>query len=372
MSSGPEPLSLSVRKGVRLSVHRYPPSRPARDTPVVLVHGLLSSSDIFDVPGVPEASLARFFQAAGFVTYTFDVRGAGGSITDTWAFGLREFAFEDLAGVVKLALARDEAARAVLVGHSLGGLAIYLLLAALSSEDVHEVPGLEAGQIAAVATLGSPAGFSPDMEPWRTFAQTGSALFDRLDPNGDGRIERVDWTRSSVTIPVFDSLTLPASLVGAAESLAARSHLVSWLLLILPLRSLLYDQSDFDAATFARVLSSRTIDRGSLALVREVFDAATGDGKVRVPVASNGEIVLPDHLASLGGIPLLTVASEDDRLVPEQDVAWIHEYHRGTSLLAGRDLGMTCGHAGYLFKDGLRESMRVRMLKFINANLSGS
>jgi pimeloyl-ACP methyl ester carboxylesterase len=71
----------------RLQARRYSPERDAHPgLAIILVHGLLSSADIYDVPGLETIGLARHLQAAGFTVVSYDQRGAGESTTDGWRF----------------------------------------------------------------------------------------------------------------------------------------------------------------------------------------------------------------------------------------------------------------------------------------------
>src|SRR5690348_13614263 len=87
--------------GCRLSGKSYTPKEPAAPgLGVVMVHGLLSASDVFDVRGREETSLARFISAAGHHVVTYDQRGAGDSTAADWKFGLETHSLVDLPAVL--------------------------------------------------------------------------------------------------------------------------------------------------------------------------------------------------------------------------------------------------------------------------------
>ena len=69
--------------GWRLSLKRYTAQGERHPYPVILAHGMASSSLLFDLH--PRYSLARYLAATGFDTWTVDLRGR----LDSWPAGGR-------------------------------------------------------------------------------------------------------------------------------------------------------------------------------------------------------------------------------------------------------------------------------------------
>jgi pimeloyl-ACP methyl ester carboxylesterase len=140
--------------GWRVSATRYRAvGGEARGLPIVLVHGLAMNRLSLDL--TDETSLARHLAAAGHDTWVVEFRGRGlGSrprlfsrYDYDWSFD--EYVEQDLPAALA-AVRRATGARELhLVGHSLGGMALYALLAR---------PEL-AGPVRSVVTLGAPATF---------------------------------------------------------------------------------------------------------------------------------------------------------------------------------------------------------------------
>jgi len=363
---GFERIVLETDPEVRISVRRYAPAT-AGGLPVILTHGLLASAEIFDVPGLPQMSLARFLRDRGHPVYAFDQRCAGDSSGPTWDFGLRETSLVDLPAVIRLVVERESEGRVALVAHSLGGLCQYLLLASLGPDPDRmreSNRGVDPGRIAGMVCIASPARFSRELEPWRTITRNPARFLEKIDPDGDGAADLSDFVQSSFLLPPAADRWLPPRVVGAAMRLGRKSRATASLLKRLPLRSFLYDREDFDAATFRKVLDSRTLETGSAALVSEVLRAGLSGGAVAV-THGDRRIVVPEDLAGAPSIPLLTVTSGRDALVPAEDVRHAHRFLAGDHVICERDFGTPSGHAGYFFKEGLRSRLYDRILGFL-------
>jgi pimeloyl-ACP methyl ester carboxylesterase len=118
-----------------LALHRYrvPTLRPRRRRPIVLCHGLGSNRHSFDTPAGP--SLARFLAGRGYDVWVLELRGAGSSARPRLFNGLRwEWSFRhyvELDAPAALACISDATGASAVhwVGHSLGGMIAYALLA---------------------------------------------------------------------------------------------------------------------------------------------------------------------------------------------------------------------------------------------------
>lgn len=100
--------------GIRLVTHAVPTTRKGANVAVVVVHGFGSSGSDARV-GAVTAALGE----AGYATVTYDARGHGASSGETTLGALER---HDVAAAV--GVARDLAPRIVLVGTSMGGIAV--------------------------------------------------------------------------------------------------------------------------------------------------------------------------------------------------------------------------------------------------------
>ncbi len=120
------PLTLETADGLRLSARWRPALTPTATASVVVVHGFSASQD---EPGV--RALADDLAAAGYHVLTYDARGHGSS--EGWcAVGSTEHM--DVAGAV--ATAHGKGLPVVLVGVSMGGVAVAGYLAEAGRDDL--------------------------------------------------------------------------------------------------------------------------------------------------------------------------------------------------------------------------------------------
>eukprot|EP00227_Mantoniella_beaufortii_P015029 CAMPEP_0197593522 /NCGR_PEP_ID=MMETSP1326-20131121/18381_1 /TAXON_ID=1155430 /ORGANISM="Genus nov. species nov., Strain RCC2288" /LENGTH=375 /DNA_ID=CAMNT_0043159515 /DNA_START=18 /DNA_END=1145 /DNA_ORIENTATION=+ len=110
------------------------PAQPRERLPVLLVHGLSSSSECFDV--APGISLAKFLAKRGWEVFALDLRGAGRSdhphflgTSRSRYWTIDTHLREDFVAAVEAVLSVTGAPQLHCVGHSLGGM---LLSGALS------------------------------------------------------------------------------------------------------------------------------------------------------------------------------------------------------------------------------------------------
>jgi polyhydroxyalkanoate synthase len=190
-----------------LALHRYrvPTLAPTRRRPVVLCHGLGSNRHSFDAPGGP--SLARDLAAHGFDVWCLELRGAGRSRRPLnplrWEWTFEHYVRFDAPAAVAFVRDATGAADVHWVGHSLGGMIAYALLAgggtpiasavamAAPAVQIHPAPRLPGAPVlrallAAVprvpagvtARLGAPlTGLTYRLSLWRTLYNP-----DNIDP----------------------------------------------------------------------------------------------------------------------------------------------------------------------------------------------
>ncbi len=142
---------IACADGVRVAVKRFRPVPGAtpRKLPVVCVPGLGADSTNFDAP--EPYGLAPWLAQQGFDTWVVDLRGTGLSKMDAarWV----SITFDDFVGLDMPAvldhIAHTTGRSGVMwIGHSMGGLVLYAMLARGIGARVH-----------AGVTLGSPLGF---------------------------------------------------------------------------------------------------------------------------------------------------------------------------------------------------------------------
>ncbi|MDN5865241.1 MAG: alpha/beta fold hydrolase [Gammaproteobacteria bacterium] len=351
--------------GVELAVHHYHSGRGAARGTVILVHGLLATSEIFDVPGGKCFSLARALAEGGFHVVTYDQRGAGDSTAGSPDFGLFEHALVDLPAVIEFAVHLDAHAPGpiVLGGHSLGGLLIYLQQIAARRLDEQRV----GPWVQSIFTIAGPASFDTAWSPWNLIARGGHDLVRRLDPDSDGMVTRAEFVAGQTQLcwPVLGRLVRPAA-VGFVIRLGCAFPLLAPLLLHAPLPTFIYGRKDFAPKCFAEILRSRVLDAASRQILDELVVATRSGGRLTLD-AFGTPLSIPDDLPTLRGIRLLTVTSAGDALVPFQSVQEAHKWLPGRSVLTEQAYGIDSGHAGYLFRPGLCDRVAQDILAFCAA-----
>ena len=121
--------------GWRVALTRYRPARdaPARRHPVVLCHGLAANRVSFDLD--PEVSLARFLAARGWDVWSLELRGHGSSDRPKLGTGRRfgwtfdDYLQHDAPAALQHVLQDTGATRVHWIGHSMGGILLYALIA---------------------------------------------------------------------------------------------------------------------------------------------------------------------------------------------------------------------------------------------------
>lgn len=140
--------------GVRLALHRYRPTKPALNAPVLICHGLGSNARVFDLRGAP--SLPLYLRRRGFDVWVLDLRGCGASAkagfftSDTpLDWGFEDHLFRDVPAALRYVSAAEGGRRAHLIGHSMGGM-----LGVAHVASAHEPSPLS------LTCIGSPVDFS--------------------------------------------------------------------------------------------------------------------------------------------------------------------------------------------------------------------
>jgi pimeloyl-ACP methyl ester carboxylesterase len=160
-----ERLTVRTPDGWDLAVVHY--GKPAAGRrPVLLVHGIVTNERNLDFD--EKHSLARFLAARGFDVYAMNLRGAGGAAVLQYDWDFDSYATVDLPAAIAFVQKRTGASSVDVVGHSLGGMILYAMLARDPSSPV-----------GAAVTLGSPLGFrwGPRFTSWvERVAELGSHL----------------------------------------------------------------------------------------------------------------------------------------------------------------------------------------------------
>jgi pimeloyl-ACP methyl ester carboxylesterase len=355
----------TIGSQAKLQVHMYRPEQPPETDPIVLVHGIQSSSQIFDVPCAADCSLARFLCSAGYLVVTFDHRGAGGSWVKSWDFGLKHLALVDLPVVIKHALNESGSNQVTLAGHSLGGTTGYLLRAYLKKSG-GSLCGITKDHLGKTFTIASPMRLSPELFPFSNINQKREQLrklFEK-DQNGIISLERFIQGQMMILNSVLGRLAAPGLIRKLLEWSAWSPRFANLIRRLRP-RALFYDPNDFDARTFYALTTSRAMGSGSSRLMLELMDFIKAGGAIRVK-HKDIKVDLFDDLKSMKGFRPLVISSSSDRLVPRLDATALYEpTEKKHMIITDRDYGIQCGHVGYLFKPGLYRLVRDDILRFL-------
>lgn len=325
--------------GVSLGAKSYAPAKNARPGGgVILLHGISSSADVFDIPDRPDISFARRLAGAGLHTITYDQRGATGSPVGDWRFGLREHALVDLPAVLAACRQQFGFERVVLTGHSLGGT-VWLSYMEGGGPSLPGQPVIAGGVV-----IGSPPEFDRAFSPWTEIAARGRAFVESIDHDKDLIIAREEFVSAQVWLywPRLKWLFLPGG-TRLFMRLAASVRPVAALLRRAKIPSLVYHRDDFDTPTFQRMLRSNALDRASSQLLLEVADLVLGK--------------LPPSRPPIP-LDIFGIGSSLDRLVPLRTVQGFAKRFTPARIVATEDAyGAACGHVGYFFKEAVRDRL---------------
>lgn len=358
--------TIQADRNVQLALRYYQAESvddPARKSTIVLVHGLMNSADVFDVPGYPQGSVARWLTKRGHDVYTYDQRGTGASSINDWTFGLAENAFNDLPAVVRFAMRNSKTDKISLGGYSLGGLIIYLFVTLLFKYE-SSFHDLKLVNLNKIFTMASPGIFLPRVGRWKhLFDRGGKYLI-----NVEDKIDRSEFLRSQIYIyNPFLSLLLPKFTINAALNLAKLNILSSFIVKNLPIPSFLFQRTDFDTKTFHAIVKSDVIDQTSKKLFTELFHCIDNQGKILVD-ARHGSIVLPDDFNLWHHIPLLLFSSKKDELVLSDEVKAIYERVPGSiHHIIDEKFAEGCGHSGFVFKKQIAEYVYQAIGEYLNS-----
>lgn len=139
--------------GWLLTLHRYLPAEGTvrHAVPIVLGHGINMNRTAFELSR--RGSLARALAARGHDVFVAEYRGEpssrpplrGDRAGDRWAYDLMDHARYDLPAIIAAAARLGGSDRVSWVGHSMGGILLYLYIALHGSDRLHRL-----------VTLGSP------------------------------------------------------------------------------------------------------------------------------------------------------------------------------------------------------------------------
>lgn len=192
-------IEVSTADGWTLALHHFPPApgAPPRRHPVVLCHGIMSTSYTWDLNA--RTSLATWLARRGFDVYALDLRGGGQSLRPGWFDAQRyDYTFDDYAeldvpAVVAAVSARAGGRPVHWVGHSMGGMVMYAWL-----------PGDVEGRVRSFTAAGSP----PSLSDHLPLMRRGMALFPLVDfffdelPGGDLATLYSGWAHLSTITPL--------------------------------------------------------------------------------------------------------------------------------------------------------------------------
>lgn len=307
--------------GVRVAVKRFLPAPGAekRRLPVLCVPGLGADSSNFDAPD--PYGLAPWLAGHGFDTWAIDLRGTGQSKVPyrRWVgVTFDDFVGLDLVAAVNHLCAKTGAPGVMLVGHSMGGLALYAMLARQ-----------EAARVRAGVTLGSPLGFPQGWE-----------AMPLLKPlRGLGNVV------PGLHVGPISQLLAPLALRFDSRSLR---------------RFMVLDNVDTRMARRLMYRAVQSIPRGLMLQFREWIERdafRSADGAL-------------DYRARLAGcaVPVLVVGAPQDGLARLDAVRRaLPLLPHARFLLAGRDEGLSTdyGHIDLLFGRRAHEEVFPRVLDYL-------
>lgn len=138
--------------GLKIALYRYASTRQDRRHPVLLVHGLGSNHSIFDALPLGEnegQGLAEHLSQSGFVVYSIDLRGRGGSdgphTGDTRDWSVDHYVVYDLPAALAHIVKSTGAKRIHWLGHSMGGLLSFLYQICHGPDSIQSAVAMGAG-----------------------------------------------------------------------------------------------------------------------------------------------------------------------------------------------------------------------------------
>lgn len=192
-------LEVPTADGWTLALHHFPPApdAPRRRHPVILCHGVMSTSYTWDLNA--RTSLATWLARRGFDVYALDLRGGGESLkpgmfdAQAYDYSIDSYIEFDVPAAIEAVSKQAGGAPVHWVGHSMGGMVMYAWL-----------PRDSQGQVRSFTAVGSPPSLS-DHLPMMT---DGAALFPLADffldelPGGDLATMYSGWAHLTVLPPL--------------------------------------------------------------------------------------------------------------------------------------------------------------------------
>lgn len=354
-------LQTSDQSKLCLKIYKENDIDQLKKTPVVLVHGILNSSELFDVPGAEQISLVKTFLDNGFNVYTYDQRGSGESVCENWKFGLAKNAFEDLPRVLNFVLNESSSQKIILGGYSLGGLIIYCFVTYLL-KSANDIQGITSNHIDKVFTIASPGFFHKRKGKWKHIFTRNKEKLKEFGPS----VDREEFLKGQIYARsrILDKL-VTKSTIKMFLKFAQKGILASFVVKSLPIPSFLYRRSDFSSKVFYHIIRSKVLDKTSTQLFLEIFSFATNEGVIELFYREQ-RIRLPDDFMYWNRFPVLLFSSKKDELVLNEDVECVvNRINREKYFLVDEEIGSGCGHAGYLFKKKTKERVRKKIVEFL-------
>lgn len=158
----PERHTTTTDDGWQLALHHYPAcfrgktqegcTVEKKREPVILCHGLACNRFTFDLN--EERSMARYLADRGYDVWMLELRGHGesprkkGKKAMRDGFGMDEYALHDVPAALQYVTQQTGAAQVNWVGHSMGGMILYMYLSTTGDPRLRNV-----------VTMGSPGSF---------------------------------------------------------------------------------------------------------------------------------------------------------------------------------------------------------------------
>ena len=149
---GDEIIQVPTEDGWVLQLHRFRPrgEAPAKTTPLILAHGLNMNRTCWALS--PDTGLLSALQQAGYDVFTAEYRGTSGSRPPSagkrWSYGPEDHYQQDIPALIDKVKQVSGSNQVDWVGHSMGGILLYLYVRTYGSASVRRA-----------VTLGSPAKF---------------------------------------------------------------------------------------------------------------------------------------------------------------------------------------------------------------------
>jgi hypothetical protein len=189
-------------------------------------------------------------------------------------------------------------------------------------------------------------------------------MLGKLGPS----VDREEFLKGQIYIrsPILDKLISKSSIRIFLE-FAQLGTLASFIVKSLPIPSFLFRKSDYDSRTFLRVIQSKVLDKTSTQLFLEIFRFAENGGIIELSFKGQ-KVRLPEDFDFWNKFPILLISSCKDELVLNSEVEEVNSrIKNGKHFIVDKEIGVGCGHAGYLFKRNTNELVRDEILKLASS-----